>query len=134
MKSKIKSLVVLSYFLASVACKKPPYKSDTQFMAAYVIGKENCHTDPKDDYWLLDCTLDPHTPQVGDTIVINSETYTNVIKVKGLAPHLQQLGEKVAIEFKTITANRIITSGCEVASPNTYALKEMFIINQGYAR
>lgn len=37
---------------------------------------------------------------------------------------------KVSIDYKKVTADKIITQGCNVNSPVTYPLKEIFIINQ----
>ncbi|GEP95799.1 hypothetical protein CCY01nite_20590 [Chitinophaga cymbidii] len=118
----------------ALSCTKRPYKVETKFIAGYLIGKETCHPDPDNDYWLLDCTVHPNTPSIGDTIVVDNETYTNVIKVKGLLPELQELGTSIGIEYKTITREKVETTGCEVPSPVTYHLKEIFIIHQGIAR
>lgn len=135
MKSLSGTNILLAGLLLILSCRKPPYKVDTMFIDGYVIGKETCHTDPEQDYWLIDCTKYPEfTPRVGDTIVVDNETYTNVIKVKGLAADLQQLGESVYIEYKKISTSRIVTTGCEVASPITYTLREIFIIHQGRSR
>lgn len=75
-------------------------------------------------------TYYPNTPRYGDTLVLNGNTYTNVVKVKGLDQRLRQLGMKVSFDFKDITPNKITTSGCNVPTPLTYNLKELFIINQ----
>jgi hypothetical protein len=75
-------------------------------------------------------TYNYDTPQYGDTLILNGRAYTNVIKVKGLDPRLKQIGMTVAFDFKTITADKVQTTGCSVANPITYDLKELFIINQ----
>jgi len=100
----------------------------------YVIGKENCDTDDTKDYWLIDFNYDLNTPQYGDTLILNGITYTNVIKTKELDKKLKQIGLKVFIDFKTITSNKIETTGCNVTMPVTYTLKEIFIIYQGEIR
>lgn len=116
--------------LLSGSCNKPPYKPDYENIGGFVIGKETCHADPAENYWLLDFRVYPNSPQVGDTLTLNGITYTNVLKVRGLDPRLQQYGMRVSIDYKTITSNKIVTSGCTVANPVTYLLKEITIINQ----
>ncbi len=103
-------------------------------MKGYVVGKETCNTNPEKDYWLIDLTYMPDTPQYGDTLFLNNVTYTNVVKTKDLNALLQQPGMKVSLYYKTITSNRVVTTGCSVANPVTYPLKELFIINQGEIR
>lgn len=120
--------------LTSGSCNKPPYKPDYENIGGYVIGKETCNTDGSKDYWLLDFTVYPNSPPVGDTLMLNGITYANVLKLKGLDQRLQQIGMRVSIDYRTITSNKITTTGCTVSSPVTYALKEIFIINQGEIR
>lgn len=127
-------LINLSFFFvvlfASGSCNKPPYKPDYDNIGGYVIGKETCNVDESQDYWLLDFTVYPNSPNIGDTITLNGTTYTNVLKLKGLDPRLKQIGMRVSIDYRIITSNRITTTGCTIGWPLTYALKEMFIVNQ----
>ena len=116
------------------SCSKLPYVPDYTNSGGYVIAKEICNIDPSQDYWLVDLTYHQETPQYGDTITINNVTYTNVVKVKGLGQPLQHIGMTVSLDFKTVTPNKVETTGCGVASPVTYKLKELFIINQGEIR
>lgn len=128
----LSSLIVT--LLTSGSCNKPPFKPDYENIGGYVIGKENCNADINQDYWLLDFTVYPNSPKIGDTLILNGTTYTNVLKLKGLDQRLKQIGMRVSIDYKTISSNKIITSGCTVATPITYPLKELFIINQGEIR
>lgn len=116
------------------ACNKPPYKADYKNIKGYVIGKETCHANETNNYWLIDLTYRPDTPQYGDTLLLDSVTYTNVIKTKGLAEQLKEVGMKVSLDYKVITPNRIETGGCSVVNPVTYSLKELVILNQGEIR
>jgi hypothetical protein len=96
-------------------------------VAGYVIGKEICDTNEKNDYWLVDLTYRPNTPQYGDTLFFNGEYYFNVVKTKGLRDTVKHIGKAVDIEFKTITSKKIETTGCNVVNPITYDLKEIFV-------
>lgn len=116
--------------LPLLSCNKEPYTPDYMNAGGYVIGGETCKANDADDYWLIDLTYYSYTPQIGDTLVLNSTTYTNVIKTKGLHANLKQVGMRVSLDFKTVTPNRVETTGCNVANPITYKLKELFIINQ----
>lgn len=131
-------LVLLSSLIVAVfssgSCNKPPYKPDYENIGGYVIGKETCHADENEDYWLLDFTVYPNSPKVGDTLTLNGATYTNVLKLKGLDSRLKQMGMRVSIDYKKISTDRIVATGCTVAAPVLYPLKEMTIINQGEIR
>ncbi len=131
-------LIIFSFLIVTVLtsglCNKPPFKPDYENIGGYVIGKEACNVDENQDYWLMDFTVYPNTPSVGDAITLNGTTYTNVLKVKGLDQRLKQIGMRVSIDYSTITSSKITTTGCTVVSPVTYALKEIFIINQGEIR
>lgn len=116
------------------SCKKRPYIPDYSNTGGFVIGRETCKLIETGDYWLVDLTYYPSTHQYGDTLILSGIKYDNVVKVKTLDPRLKQIGMKVSFDFKTISPNKIITSGCNVASPVTYDLKELFIINQGEIR
>ena len=118
----------ISLFVLS--CNKPPYKPDYTEAGGYVIANETCSLDASQDYWLVDLTYYQDTPQYGDTITINNTTFTNVVKVKGLDQRLKQIGMTVSFDFKTVTPNRVETTGCSVTNSVTYKLKELFIINQ----
>lgn len=110
------------------ACVKPPYYPPYKNVKGFVIGKETCTGNPDDEYWLVDLTFRANTPQYGDTLLLNGITYTNVVKTKGLRD-LKEVGRRVSIDFDTITGNKVETAGCTVASPVTYKLKEIFVIN-----
>ncbi len=137
MKSKF-----LAYFILLIAtllfiygsCNKPPAHPEYENVKGYVISKETCNTDTTKDYWLIDLTYFPDTPQYGDTLLLNGITYTNVIKTKGLAESLKQTGMRVSLDFKTITPNKVVTIGCMATNSVTYNLKELFIIYQGEIR
>lgn len=116
--------------LSSGSCNKPPFKPDYQNIAGYVIGKEVCNADENNDYWLLDFTVYPNSPQIGDTLILNGVTFTNVLKVKELGARLKHTGIMVSIDYKKISSNKIITTGCTEPNSITYPLKEIFIINQ----
>ena len=114
--------------LLMMACNnKRPFKPDYDNIAGVVIGKETCNSDPNKDYWLIDFN---NSSKVGDTLVLNGITYTNVLKVKELDPKLKEIGMKVSIDYKTITPIKVITTACTIANPLTYPLKEIFIIYQ----
>jgi hypothetical protein len=138
MKNKLLSsfifFVIIFCFIISSCNNKHPLKPDYSNIGGYVIGNETCNTDISNNYWLLDFTVYPNSPHVGDTFVLNNITYTNVLKVKGLDPRLKQIGMRVSIDYNKISSNKIITSGCTVPSPVIYPLKEIFIINQGEIR
>ena len=121
------------YFVFSSCNTKAPFKPDYSNIAGYVIGKESCDTNEINDYWLLDFNVYPNTPHVGDTLVLNGITYTNVLKVKGLDTRLKQIGMRVSIDYNKI-GNSELTAGCTVTSPVIYFLKEIYIINQGEIR
>lgn len=122
--------VAAFYFIFSSCNNKEPFRPTSSNIGGYVIGKENCNADESNDYWILDFTVYPNSPHIGDTLVLNSLTYTNVLKVKGLDPRLKQIGMRVSIDYNTISSNKIITTGCTVSTPVVYSLKEIFIINQ----
>jgi hypothetical protein len=123
-------VIFAALFSFFFSCKKRPFTPNYTNTGGFVIGRETCTTNAVDEYWLVDLTYYPTTPQYGDMLVLNGITYTNVIKVKTLDPRLKQVGMKVSFDFKTVTPNKIITTGCNAPNPVTYALKELFIINQ----
>ncbi len=117
-------------FLVGSSCNKQPFKIDYNNIKGYVIGKETCNTDETKDYWLVDFTYGTGNPQVGDTLLFNGTTYTNVLKTKGLDPQLKTVGLKVSIDYKIISTDKLITTGCNVPSATIYQLKELTILNQ----
>ncbi len=121
--------VFVSLLLFQTACNKPPYKPDYTNVGGYVIGKETCNTNESQDYWLIDLTYNSNTPNYGDTLFSNGTNYTNVVKTKGLTDRVKQTGKKVSIDFKTITPNKIVTTGCTISNTVIYNLKEIFVIN-----
>lgn len=123
------SLLLTSAILFS-ACKRGPYEPDYTNTGGYVIGRETCKANEAEDYWLVDLTYYSDTPQYGDTLTLNGTAYRNVVKVKTLDQRLKQVGMKVSFDFKTVTTDKVITTGCSVPNPTTYALKELIIINQ----
>jgi hypothetical protein len=125
---------VFLLFIISSCNNKQPFKPDYKHIGGTVIEKETCNADEADDYWIIDFTFYPDSPQIGDTLVLNGITYTNVLKVKGLDERLQKIGMHVSFDYKTISPTKIQTSGCTVANPVTYTLKELFIIHQGEIR
>ena len=126
-------LLLTFYFIFSSCNNKQPFKPDYSNIGGYVIGKESCDTNETNDYWLLDFTVYPNSPHIGDTLVLNGITYTNVLKVKGLDSRLKKVGMRVSIDYKKISEKEL-TTGCNVTSPIIYFLKEIFIINQGEIR
>lgn len=128
------AVTLISFLLISSSCNKPPYKPDYKNITGFVIGKETCNTDETQDYWLIDFTYVPNPPKVGDTLFFNGNTYTNVLKTKGLAQGLKLVGTKVSIDYRIISADKVVTTGCNASSPVTYNLKELTILNQGEIR
>ena len=116
--------------MINISCKKLPYKPDYKNITGFVIGKEACNNDNSQDYWLIDFTYAPNPPKVGDSLIINGNTYTNVLKTKGLAQQLKIIGMRVLIDYRIISADKIFTTGCNLPSPITYNLKELTILNQ----
>ena len=129
MYKKLFTLSVLLSFLFFSNCNKQPYFPDYSNVKGYVIGKETCSTDESQDYWLVDLSYLSNTPRYGDTLVINGGVYANVVKTKGLADTTKHIGTPISIDFKIITPNKVETTGCTVANPITYSVKEIFIIN-----
>ncbi|MGI8600070.1 MAG: hypothetical protein ACR2KB_12525 [Chitinophagaceae bacterium] len=121
-------IILITIINLLIACKKPPYYPPYKNVKGFVIGSESCIGNPDDEYWLVDLTFRANTPQYGDTLMLNSVTYTNVVKTKGLRD-LKQNGTRVSIDFDTITNTKIETTGCTVSNPVTYKLKEIFVIN-----
>ena len=124
------SISLLNILCAS-SCKRPGvYIADFKNIKGYVIGKETCNTDDSKDYWLIDFTYGSRNPIVGDTLLLNGNTYTNVLKTKGLDQSLKVIGMSVSFDYRIISAGKVLTTGCNVPSPVTYNLKELTILNQ----
>ncbi len=122
--------IVIFTCLLCGSCKPDPYIVENKNIKGYVIGKEVCNTDDSKDYWLIDFTYGSNNPKVGDSLFYNGTTYTNVLKTKGLSQQLKSVGLRVSIDYTTITANKIATTGCSGAGSATYPLKEVIIQNQ----
>lgn len=127
-------LIIAFLLFVKAHCKEGNYIPDFKIAQGYVIGKELCNTNETKDYWLIDLTYRQDAPQYGDTLVLNGTSHTNVIKTKDLAERLKKIGMVVSMEFKVVSANKVETTGCTLANPVTYNLKELFIINQGEVR
>ncbi len=123
-------LIPLTLLILLACNNKEPFDPPYDNIGGYVLGKETCSTDTSSDYWLIDFTVYNNSPKIGDTLTLNGINYTNVLKVRGLGERLRQIGMRVSIDYDTVTPNAIVTSGCNVANPMTYSLKEIFIINQ----
>ncbi len=104
------------------------------FIRGYVIGKESCNVDESKDNWLVDFSYGTNNPKVGDTLLVNGITYTNVLKTRGLDQELKIIGLKVIIDYTNISTNKVITSGCNITTPITYELNEFNIKTQGEIR
>lgn len=122
-------LLIISFLVAG-SCKRDPYLIEYKNIKGYVIGKETCNTDDTKDYWLIDFTYGSNNPKAGDTLVFNGNTYTNVLKTKGLDQQLKTVGQRVSIDYSAISTDKIITTGCNVSTSATFQLKEVTIQNQ----
>lgn len=122
--------VFLFAFILYSSCKPDPYIVENKNIKGYVIGKETCNTDESNDYWLIDFTYGTNNLHVGDSLFFNGTTYTNVLKTKGLSQQLKSIGLRVSIDYNSISANKISTTGCAVTPSFTFLLKEVIIKNQ----
>ncbi len=112
------------------SCNKEPFKPNYTNAGGYVIEREFCNINETEDYWLIDLTYYANTPRYGDTLILRGNTYTNVVKTKGLDKRLKQIGMGVSLDFKTVSIEQVEGNGCGVNPLTTYKLKELFIINQ----
>ena len=117
-----------------IACKHngaydPPY----EMAGGYVIGKEQCAGDSTQDYWLVDLSIFPLPNSYGDTLTFNGIAYSHVVKTKGLALQFKREGARVDLDF-WLSKSRVGTLNCTLINPETYALKEMQVINQAEIR
>lgn len=131
MKSLLFSLLLFTLFLTliSSSCKREPYKPDFEQARSYVIGKEICKSIPSEDFWLIDFSEDLNRPNLnyGDTITINGILYKHMVKTKQLAPQFQLVGKRVSFDFR-LSNTMVQTTGCTIANPIIYSLKEMTVI------
>ena len=135
MKSRIQDfpfyLIVVLITATCLTCgNKPPFTADYKNVKGFIIGRENCNPDSTKENWLIDLTYLPNTPPYGDTLVLNNQVYTNVVKTKDLSDTLKKVGIRVSIDFKTISEERMLTTGCTLSNPVTYPLKQLFILHQ----
>lgn len=121
---------LITLLICSSCSNKEPYIIEYKNIKGYVIGKEVCNTDETKDYWLIDFTYGTNNLKVGDTLLLNGNTYTNVLKTKELDPQLKTNGLKVSIDYNSISPNKVTTTGCSVTTPSIYQLKEVTIQNQ----
>ena len=120
------STVALTFISSS--CKRDPYYPDFDHAGGYVIGKETCKANPDNDYWLVDLSFPLNTVTTyGDTITIGGTFYTNMIKTTQLPASFKIIGKKVSFDFH-LSSGKVETTGCTVATPITYRLKDMEVI------
>ena len=118
-------------FCSGCSNNQEPYVADFKNIKGYVIGKETCNTDESQDFWLIDFTYLPNpAPMVGDSLIYNGIKYRNVLKTKGLVQEFKIIGLPVSIDYRTITTEKVITTGCTVTTPSVYPLKELTILFQ----
>ena len=127
-------IIIFFTVLINSSCRTGPDIFDIKNIKGYVITKESCNRDETNDYWLIDFSYGANNANVGDTLVLNGITYTNVLKTKGLDPQLKTVGLRISIDYSIISIDKISTTGCNVTASNTYKLKELTIINQGEIR
>jgi len=122
-------MAILYLLTVTVSCKKLPYVPDYDHAGGIVIGKETCSsTDPDNDHWLIDLNVNyTAINNFGDTLTYNGIFYEHVVKTKGLLAAFKTVGKKLAFDCH-FSAGKIITTGCTVALPVNYALKEMQVI------
>lgn len=130
MKAIIKSLLIsaIAIIFFSASCKREPFNPDFEHAGGFVIGKEICKTNPDSDYWLVDLSHPSNTVTTyGDTITISGIFYTNMIKTTQLPATFKVIGKKVSFDFH-LSTSKVETTGCTVATPIIYKLKEMQVI------
>jgi hypothetical protein len=128
---RVLKICLLSFLFSNLCCRKDDFTAPFPNLKGIVIVREVCNSDTSKDYWLIDFTSGTPIKQVGDTLVIDGFKYNNVLKTKELDTSLQIPGQKVSIFYKTISADKVITSTCDLANPVTYPLKELTILFQG---
>ena len=112
------------------SCKNGNDLIDFDHAGGYVIGKEICNLDTSKDFWLIDLSYEynPSGYNYGVSITINGIFYKHMIKTKQLLPELKVIGKKVSFDFH-LSSTKVISSGCIIANPTTYNLKEMQVIS-----
>lgn len=118
-----------------LACHRDNVKKlDYDLVGGYVVGKERCHSDTTQDYWLVDLTAVPADDRkFGDTVRINGWDFYKLVKTKDLAPQFKFYGAKVMFGAKW-SSSHVSSTNCDVPSPITYSLIEMKIVDQGELR
>lgn len=129
------NLFLIFALALSSSCKKDPYVPDYDHAGGYVIAKEACSaTDPNNDYWLVDLSVNYTASNTfGDTMTYNGTFYEHMIKTKGLLPQFKVIGKKLSFDCH-FSSTKVATTGCTIAAPVTYFLKEMQVINSGEIR
>jgi hypothetical protein len=117
--------------ITDAACNGRPPDPNFENAGGFVIGKESCNTDTTRDYWLVDLSIFPAGNTYGDSLLLN--TYIHVVKTLGLASQFKFVGKKVDFDFR-LSSTPVQTSNCSIASPITYLLKEMQVLNQAEIR
>ena len=122
------------YFFCCVcllACHRENVKKlDYDLVGGYVVGKEHCHSDTTQDFWLVDLSAVPTDHRkFGDTLQINGWNFYRLVKTKELAPQFKYFGAKVMFGAKW-SSSQALSSNCDVASSVTYSLIEMRIVDQ----
>lgn len=127
--------IVLIVFIFLDSCKdNGPWTPPFYIAVGTVIGKESCHVDEDEDYWLISIHSSPSKRQdYGDKLVIDGVGYTNVIKVTELDGKLKIIGQKVGFDFYIDDETAYLTTGCEVTDPVVYKLKLARIKTSGPA-
>ena len=126
--------LIMLLILSSSSCKRDPFKPDFDHAGGYVIGKEVCKADTTQDYWIIDLSLDYTASNTfGDTITIDGISYNHMIKTTGLLPQFHVVGKKISFDCRFSTS-KVQTTGCTVANPITYNLKDMDVLASGEIR
>lgn len=127
------SLGILTLFVFFVSCDDCGSYLPGLTAVGYVIGKENCHIDKNEDYWLISIVSSASGRQeYGSPLVVDNILYNNVVKVSGLPDQLKAIGGKVGIDF-TIDETAFLTTGCDIPSPVVYKLKLVHVLRGGHA-
>ena len=123
-------LFFISLLAVSSSCTRDPYVPNYDHAGGFVIAKETCSaTEPDNDYWLVDLSVNyTATNTFGDTLTYNGIFYEHVVKTKGLVAQFKIVGKKLSFDCH-FSANKVATTGCTIATPVTYSLKEMQVIN-----
>jgi hypothetical protein len=130
----MKLILLFIIFFCSVcllACSRGDVKKlDYDMVGGYVVGREHCHSDTTQDYWLVDLSaVAADNRKFGDTLRIGGWDFYKLVKTKQLAPEFKYLGAKVMFGAKW-SRSRVTSNNCDVASPVTYSLIEMKIVDQ----